>query len=58
MYLQKVISKKTLRKKLVFGGILKVNDENSRSGSAFGFGSGSISQRHGTTDPDPVPDPH
>jgi hypothetical protein len=30
MYLQKVISKKNCVKKLVFAGILKVNDENNR----------------------------
>jgi hypothetical protein len=44
MYLQKVISKKTLKKKKIVV-ILKVNDENSRTGS--------ISQRHGSADPDP-----
>jgi hypothetical protein len=30
MYLQKGISRKNCAKKLVFAGILKVNDENSR----------------------------
>jgi hypothetical protein len=30
MYLQKVTSRKNCVKKLVFAGILKVNDENSR----------------------------
>jgi hypothetical protein len=30
MYLQKVIGRKNYVKKLVFAGILKVNDENSR----------------------------
>jgi hypothetical protein len=50
MYLQKVISKKTLKTKLVFVGILKVNDENSRIWIH--------SQRHGSADPDPDPDPH
>ncbi len=53
MYLQKVISKK-LFKKLVFCWHLgKVNDEKAGSGSA----SGSISQRHGSADPDLDPDP-
>ncbi len=42
MQLQKVISRKNCVKKLVFfAGILKVNDK------------GSISQRHGSADPDP-----
>jgi hypothetical protein len=49
MYLQKEISRKTFFK-LVFVGILKVNDKRA--------GSGSISQRHGYADPDPDPDPH
>ncbi len=48
MYLQKVTSRKNCVKKLVFAGILNVNDENSRIGSN--------SQRHGSADPDP--DPH
>ncbi len=30
MYLQKALSRKNCVKKLVFAGILKVNDENSR----------------------------
>jgi hypothetical protein len=47
MYLQKEISRKTFFK-YVFVGILKVNDKRA--------GSGSISQRHGSADPDP--DPH
>jgi hypothetical protein len=42
MYLQKVISRKNWVTKLVFAGILKVNDENSR-----------IRMQ----DPDPNPDP-
>jgi hypothetical protein len=42
MYLQKVISRKTFLN-VFFVGNLKVNDENS----------GSISQRHGSADPDP-----
>jgi hypothetical protein len=53
MYLQKVISRKTFFK-LVFVGILKVNDEKAGSGSR----SGSISQRHGSAGPDSDPDPH
>ncbi len=51
MYLQKVISKKILLKKLVFcshleGQWRKWHDPDS--------GSGSISQRHGSADPDPL----
>jgi hypothetical protein len=59
MYLQKITSRKNCVKKLVFAGILKVNDENSRiriQDPDPGSGSGSISQRHGSADPDP--DPH
>jgi hypothetical protein len=51
MYLKKVVRRKNCVKKLVFAGILKVNEENSRGGC----GSGSISQRHGSADPDPHP---
>jgi hypothetical protein len=43
MYLQKVISKKNLEKKIFFVGILKVTDEKSRI-------------RYGSSAPDP--DPH
>ncbi len=52
-------------KNYFFVGLLKVNDENSRiwiqapdpdpgSRSGSEFGSGSISQRHGSADPDPI----
>jgi len=41
MNLQKVISRKTFLQKLFFVGILKFNDEKSRSGSASGSESGS-----------------
>jgi hypothetical protein len=51
MYLQKVISRKTFAFKLVFVGVLKVSDEIAGSGSE----SGTISQRHGSADPDPSP---
>ncbi len=44
MYLQKVIAEKNSLKKLVFIGILKVNDENSRI-------------RIQDPDPNPYPDP-
>jgi hypothetical protein len=44
MYLQKVTSRKNCVKKLVFCGILKVNDENSRI-------------QIQDPDPDPNPDP-
>jgi hypothetical protein len=47
MYLNKVISRKTFLK-ISFFGVLKVNDENLKIA-----GSGSISQRHGSADPDP-----
>jgi hypothetical protein len=47
MYLQKVLRRKICLK-ISFCWRLKVNDENSRIGS--------ISQRHGSEDPDP--DPH
>ncbi len=40
-------------KKLFFAGISKVNDENSRIWDPDP-GSGSISQRHGSADPDPL----
>jgi hypothetical protein len=43
---------KNFTKNLFFVGNLMVNDENSRSGSESG--SGSISQRHGSADPDPL----
>jgi hypothetical protein len=52
MYLQQVISRKTLEKNLFFVGVLEVNDELA------GSGSGSISQRHGSADPDPTPKCH
>jgi hypothetical protein len=45
MYLQKVIIRKNCVKKLVFAGILK--------SITILAGSGSISQRHGSPDPDP-----
>ncbi len=48
MYPQKVISRITFFY-LFFDGVLKVNDENSR----IRIGSESISQRHGSADPDP-----
>jgi hypothetical protein len=51
MYLQKVRSRKTFFKISFVVVVLKVNDENSRSGSESE--SGSISQRHGSADPDP-----
>jgi hypothetical protein len=47
MYLQKVKSRKTFFLKLLFVGLLKINDENSR------IRTGSISQRHRSADPDP-----
>ncbi len=47
MYLQKVISRKTVQKNCFFVNVLKTNYENSR------IGSGSISQRHGSPDSDP-----
>ncbi len=53
MQLQKVICGKIILKNQFFVCILKVNDENSRSGP--GSGSGSISQMHGSADPDPPP---
>ncbi len=53
-----------MQKKLLFVGILKVNDENSSriririhwSGS-IGLRHGSIGLRHGSGEPDPDPDP-
>jgi hypothetical protein len=52
LYLQKVISRKT-RKKIVFVGVLKVNDENSRIrihwSEARIRGSGSVPKCHGST---------
>ncbi len=54
MYLQKVLSRKNCVKKIVFAGILKVNDENSRirihSSEAWicGSGSGSTPKCHGS----------
>ena len=61
MYLQKVISRKNCVKNKFFAGILKVNDENSRiriqvPDPGSGSGSESISQKHGSEDPDA--DPH
>ncbi len=48
---------KTLKKNLFMVSILIVNDEKiAGSGSASGSEFGSISQRHGSADPDP--DPH
>jgi hypothetical protein len=47
MYLQKVISRKNCVKNYFFAGILKVNDEIA--------GSGSISKKYGSADPDPDP---
>jgi hypothetical protein len=52
-YLQKVIDKKT-KKELIFVDVLKVNAENSR----IRIRSGCISQRYGSVDPDPHPDPY
>jgi hypothetical protein len=52
MYLQKVISKKTL-KKIILVAILKVIDEIAGSGA--GFGSESLSQRYGSANLDPDP---
>jgi hypothetical protein len=49
MYLQKVLSRKTVLKILVFCCSLEVMTKIAGSGSA----SGSISQRHGSADPDP-----
>jgi hypothetical protein len=49
MYFQKVLNRKT--KKKFFFGVLKVSDEIAGSGSESG--SRSISQRHGSADPDP-----
>ncbi len=48
MYLQKVISRNFF--KLIFVGVLKVKDEKSMIRCSE---SGSISQRHGSADPDP-----
>jgi hypothetical protein len=54
MHLQKVISRKNCVKKLVFAGILKVNDENSRIRIQYseawirGSGSGSTPKCHGS----------
>jgi hypothetical protein len=54
-YLQTVIAEKSkmFEQKLIFVGILKVNNEKAGSGSESG--SGSISQRHGSADQDPDP---
>ncbi len=49
MYLQKVISIKML-----FVGIL---GKSMSKIAGSGYASGSISQRHGSADPDPYPDP-
>jgi hypothetical protein len=46
-----VISRKNCVKNEFFAGILKVNDENSRIRIHYG------SQRHGSADLDPDPDP-
>jgi hypothetical protein len=50
MYLQKGLSKKTLKKTFsdVFDGILSATDEKTGSGSP-------VSQWYGTADPDPDP---
>ncbi len=42
-----------MKKKIFFVGILKVTDERTGSGSAFGSAFGSVSQRYGSEDPDP-----
>jgi hypothetical protein len=47
----KEISEKLFEKNGFFVGVLKVNDENS---SIYGSESGSISQKHGSADPDPL----
>ncbi len=47
----KVISRKTIFFNFFFVGLFKVNEENSRI--RITSGSGSISQRHGSVDPDP-----
>jgi hypothetical protein len=52
MYLQKVISKKNIkRKKLIFVDVLKVTDENSRIRIRTNYGS--ISSSYGSADLDP-----
>ncbi len=51
-YLQKLISRITVLKKLIFVGFLKVYDENRRIWIQIRI----FSQRHGSADPDP--DPH
>jgi hypothetical protein len=53
MYLQTVISRKNVKTKIVFVGILKVNDEKKQDPDP-GSGSGSINQRHESADPDPL----
>jgi hypothetical protein len=55
MYLQKVISRKTFVKKLVFVGVLKAKTKIAGSRSASGYGE-SITHRHKSADPDPDPD--
>ncbi len=50
MYLQKVIIRKNFFLNFFFG-VFTVNDEKAGSGSVSEFGS--ISQRHGSADPDP-----
>jgi hypothetical protein len=50
MYLQKVISRKTLYKKISF--LLASGNGRSMTKIA-GSGSKSVSQRHGSADPDP-----
>jgi hypothetical protein len=55
MYLQKVISRKTFLKTLVFF-LASLRLMTKIAGSGCRSGSGSISQRHGSADPDP--DPH
>ncbi len=44
-----ILSIKLKRKKIIFAGVLKVIDENSR------IRSGSVSQRYGSEDPNPPP---
>jgi hypothetical protein len=48
MYLQKVLSKKTIFLNLIFVGLFKVNDKKNRIQI-----SQSEIQRHGSADPDP-----
>ncbi len=58
MYLQKVKRRKNCVKKFYFAGILKVNDENSRSRIQIRIRIWMHCQRHGSADLDPDPDPH